>query len=241
MGMSNRLLRPRQSGFNPRSLAGLQVWLDGSDAASMTLNGSTVSVWKDKSGNGRDAIQSTAVNQFTYATNQRNGLSALIGDGTRFMEVAAFPVSQYSFGVGVVMFSAVNSSMYQRGTVNDRHSVFLESAALRGRVASAINANQPSYSLNTFYVVAWSNDISPIGGGTSTATLRLNKAEVTASAPNTITTANRILTVGALNSTTYRLNGTLCEILYYERSTAPTSVEIATLESYASRKWGITL
>ena len=39
MAMSPRLLRPRASGFNPRSIPGLAVWLDASKASSVTLDG----------------------------------------------------------------------------------------------------------------------------------------------------------------------------------------------------------
>jgi hypothetical protein len=46
--------------------ASLALWLDAEDTASITLNGSTVSQWADKSGNGRNATQATAASQPTY-------------------------------------------------------------------------------------------------------------------------------------------------------------------------------
>ena len=39
------------------------IWLDATDSGTITLNGATVSQWNDKSGNGRDVLQSTAANQ----------------------------------------------------------------------------------------------------------------------------------------------------------------------------------
>ena len=39
------------------------LWLDGADASTITLNGSTVSQWNDKSGNGRHVSQATASQQ----------------------------------------------------------------------------------------------------------------------------------------------------------------------------------
>lgn len=39
------------------------LWLDANDTSTITLNGSTVSQWNDKSGNGRNAVQATAANQ----------------------------------------------------------------------------------------------------------------------------------------------------------------------------------
>lgn len=82
MGMSPRLLRPRASGgFNPKSITGLQLWLDASDASTITLNGSTVSEWRDKSGNARHVLQSTASLQPSYVTNGINGRPAVAPDG----------------------------------------------------------------------------------------------------------------------------------------------------------------
>jgi hypothetical protein len=47
----------------------LAIWLDASDASTITLNGSTVSQWRDRSGNGRTVTQATAANQPTYIAN----------------------------------------------------------------------------------------------------------------------------------------------------------------------------
>lgn len=49
------------------------MWFDASDSNSFTLNGSSVSEWRDKSGNGRHATQATSGNQPTYTTNTLNG------------------------------------------------------------------------------------------------------------------------------------------------------------------------
>lgn len=57
------------------------VWLDAADTSTITLNGSTVSQWSDKSGNGRNVAQATAANQPTYATTGLNGKPVLTFDG----------------------------------------------------------------------------------------------------------------------------------------------------------------
>ena len=63
MAMSPRLLRPRASGFNPKSISGLIAWFDADDASTFTLNGTAVSEWRDKSGNGYAVSQGTSNNQ----------------------------------------------------------------------------------------------------------------------------------------------------------------------------------
>ena len=49
--------------FLPTSIPGNQLWLDGADQSSMTLSGSSVFIWNDKSGNGyhMNTLTSTAV------------------------------------------------------------------------------------------------------------------------------------------------------------------------------------
>jgi hypothetical protein len=58
-----------------------ELWYDASDAATITLNGSNVSQWNDKSGNNRNATQGTASLQPLFVSNASNGLPALQTDG----------------------------------------------------------------------------------------------------------------------------------------------------------------
>jgi hypothetical protein len=44
------------------------LWFDAADASTITLNGSTVSQWNDKSGNARNISQGTTANQPTYSS-----------------------------------------------------------------------------------------------------------------------------------------------------------------------------
>lgn len=67
--------------WTPAELS-LALWLDAADASTITLNGSTVSQWDDKSGNGRNATQATATYQPTYSVGVFNGMNALTLDGT---------------------------------------------------------------------------------------------------------------------------------------------------------------
>ena len=63
MSMSPRLLRPRATGFTPRSISGLVAWFDADDVSTFTLSGTAVSEWRDKSGNGYAVSQGTGNNQ----------------------------------------------------------------------------------------------------------------------------------------------------------------------------------
>lgn len=91
----NKLWTPAELG------ASLALWLDADDASTITLNGSTVSQWSDKSGNGRNATQGTAANQPTYTASGLNGKPVLTwGANSISSLVTAFtlnhPLSVYS-------------------------------------------------------------------------------------------------------------------------------------------------
>jgi hypothetical protein len=57
------------------------LWLDASDANTITESGGDVSGWGDKSGNTRDMIQGTALGQPTTDSVTINGLNAIYFDG----------------------------------------------------------------------------------------------------------------------------------------------------------------
>ncbi len=77
---------PAQS-YYPAGLGkgNLQLWLTAADAATVlnpggtaAANGDFIATWKDKSGNGADATQTTSGIQPVYWTNQLNGSGAII-------------------------------------------------------------------------------------------------------------------------------------------------------------------
>jgi hypothetical protein len=78
------------SPWTPASLgSSLALWLDAQDAASITLNGSTVSQWSDKSGNLRHLSQGVAANQPTYLPVGFSGKPSLRTDGNDSLQIGA--------------------------------------------------------------------------------------------------------------------------------------------------------
>jgi hypothetical protein len=56
--------------FRPTSIPGCQLWLDAADTTTLSLSGSNVTQWNDKSGNVNNAFVTTSANQPTYANNR---------------------------------------------------------------------------------------------------------------------------------------------------------------------------
>lgn len=72
------LLSNQSRAFTPTDIPGLALWLDASDASSITLDGSSnVSQWSDKSGNARHVTQATVMNRPKPSTATLNGLTAI--------------------------------------------------------------------------------------------------------------------------------------------------------------------
>ena len=104
MPMSPRLLRPRQTGFSPKSISGLVGWWDASVTSSLAQlsTGSTavsadndpVGYWADQSGNGRNLTQATNNNRPTYNTNVINGRPVINFDGLNDALLASFTLTQ---------------------------------------------------------------------------------------------------------------------------------------------------
>ncbi len=81
--------------FNPSSIAGLAIWHDGADAATVTVDGSNrVSQWDDKSGNGRHVTNADPSNQPLYESSVLNGRNALSFDGSRILTVEGISIPQ---------------------------------------------------------------------------------------------------------------------------------------------------
>lgn len=111
MAQSPRLLRPRASGFSPKSISGLAMWADVSKTSSLTFNGSAVSQVADLSGNGFHFTQSTANDQPTYQATGANGRPTLYFDGTDLIVSSATianyilnPTTNPAFAVVMVAF-----------------------------------------------------------------------------------------------------------------------------------------
>jgi prepilin-type N-terminal cleavage/methylation domain-containing protein len=68
--------------FSLSSISNLELWLDASDASSITQASSKVSQWNDKSGNGNNLTQSTEGSKPVYSASALNSKAGISFDGT---------------------------------------------------------------------------------------------------------------------------------------------------------------
>lgn len=194
--MSPRLLRPRLSGsWTPARIgSSLALWLDASDASQIVLNGSNVSQWKDKSGNGRDFSQtSDATFQPVYVTGGSgiNGLAAIQFDGIndRLQRTAdswayGYPVNIFCVFNATSLGAAYNgmfgfySSGHGGGAVNAAgYGAFIKSNG-KSAIYAVADSAQPNYdgngaatystaTTNVFAATIGDNSIQSWGNGTA--------------------------------------------------------------------------
>jgi hypothetical protein len=105
--------------FQPIDISGCQIWLDAADATTLTLSGSNVTQWNDKSGNGNNATQSTSVNQPVYTTLPSSTLSGIYfaSNSIQLTTISNNPLTgNASRSLFAVIFNTTNSSITRIGT-----------------------------------------------------------------------------------------------------------------------------
>lgn len=232
MAMSPRLLRPRVTGFNPKSIRGLQLWLDAADASSVVRNGTNVSQWTDKSGNARHATQATANNQPAYSLASRNSKNTIVFDGSNdSLLTTSFTVSQPHslFVVGRRAVGGVNQN-FTDGGASGRVAVYWANTDNWSMFAGTALTAPTGQSDTNWHVFAASFS-------TTSSSLRID-GTVMASG-NAGTESYTGLRISGFSSTIALLNGSVAEILAY--SGALSSLQISTVNKYLGAKWGITV
>lgn len=184
MAMNPRLLRPTQTGFDPRKIAGLGMWLDASDRStlSQTSDGTTpvtadsdpVAYWKDKV-TGVPLIQAIDANRPLWLADGIGGRPGLDFDGTNdvlsatsgslmslFRNVGAGTVitahrlKSTTNGLEFLFFASngLSASASRFGFARDAASVRYNIGARRLDANTAASVTSPNNSINTSSVIS---------------------------------------------------------------------------------------
>ena len=234
MAMNPKTLRPRVSGFSPKSISGLYAWYDAADASTIT-QGTGVSAWADKSGNGRTCSQATGANQPAYVLGGQNGKN-------------------------VIDFASASKNMTTNGTAwSLTDNTMFWSFQFPDTAASA--ASWQLFDFNTVRELVFGNTTSELRIGVTTTAIvpvsrrwyilsvqwlgiptifRLNQSA------GTTLTANASFTSGASSQMYMGFNGGATGIRGYigeciTYSTALSATQVTTVNNYLAKKWGATI
>jgi hypothetical protein len=226
--------------FSPTAAPGLQVWLDSADPTALTLSGSNVTQWRDKSGNNRHGTPPATSNQPTY-----NGNGVLFSAGG----VQYLPLANVS---GMLTNTAFNIFVVERNegtytaTVTEGFFLGAETIVEGGALAIGYRAT----STLRFSTFGAGNDLDVTGLPTSTTTrlwsfnmpqtsnrnINLNGTLVATHGNTTKLNSSANLSVGrAFNGNYYR--GRIYEILIY--TTELSQFNRQRVEAYLAWKWGL--
>ena len=227
---------------SPTEIAGCALWLDGADSSStgMTLNGSLVETWKDKSNSGNNVTASGGLRP-TLTSNALNGRSVLTFGGSQGLTgnlAASITTNAYSVFVVCKISGAITNGrlLSTAGAGNDFASGSVIPCVSNGGTLSAYAGTQsttPSSvtgfaSYGVFAGVLSSNLVTNSAGGMSVA-----------SAAATLSTAVTRLGVGvAAQGGTGFNTCDIAEIILYP--TALSNADRARVEAYLAAKWGIS-
>ena len=231
--------------FTPKEIADCVLWLDAADESTITLNGSNVSQWDDKSGIGNDATQGTAANQPPYSIGGMNNKNVLDLDGISdymFLPDSFFPTGDGPYSIFIVCQSTKNTGIpivTGFGSTGTNNQVFIRHLLVEERLNTGWYSNDLESADDIWLVdsdpVLISSHYDQAGReqyldgtlrGSDSAT-----GKTTASTPNYIG-------IGAGSGSSW-WEGPIAEIIVYERQV--TEQERVIIDSYLAAKWGITL
>ena len=213
--------------WTPADLPDLALWLDADDASTITLNGSNVSQWDDKSGNGNNVAQATATNQPTYTASGLNGKPVLTFDGDWFSSLS---LSLPQFSVSLVETSTQNTAIiyypvgFGAGGISVGGTFFTQKFAINGTGSLASTENSVL------------NAPTIIFGGSNNLGRQLS---VNGNAPATDATAQSIsqITIGQRSDGFWQFFGTIAEAVLTNNLLSTDDRQ--KLEGYLAWKWGL--
>ena len=223
--------------FTPLEISGLQLWLDANDSSTITLNGSTVSQWNDKSGNGYNVSQSTASNQPTYQSAVLNSKSVVRFDGSGdvLTNTTDTPVGGSTNRTVFVVFNSNTGITAKYPLALGNSTSTGQTFGISQEIGVRVNSG---YQIWTTSVDSTHAIVTIILDGTSTTDLSAwkNGSSLSAYTPSaqTINTTSGILVGNGPSGG--NLNGDVAEIIVYNSALSTSDRE--SVESYLSTKWG---
>jgi len=252
-------------GFVPTDIAGLKAWYDASDTSTISLSGSAVTQWNDKSGNNFHVTQSTSAQRPSSGINTINSKNVLTfgGDDVLAAGSSADWVFLHNSTGSTVFAVAIDDN-----TVDFEYSIFADSVGsseVGCGLRIALDGANPR-TLSPFVSTGGGSGtlVSLISGGTFSSGTAFYVSGIWDN--NNATLANRslwrknggtqfgtnaqndspvssnparALCIGNnTNTGSYAWTGKIAEIIMY--TGVLSSGNVASVNSYLASKWGIS-
>lgn len=233
----------------PLNVPNCVCWYDASDSSTITLSGSSVTAWNDKSTSANNLAPPATAARPTYTATQ-NGKNVVSFSGTQYLAMGTMtnmPTTTGAFSVFVVGRSTINTPSQYFFRFGDNDGITGGSFELyinngnNGLYQDYYNTTASSTTtnvINSYFIfsqTATTSATSPFLNGTAFTTIT-NYSYTLARARGVV--GARSFGGGPGFSAISGLIGTIGEIIVYDRQL--TSTERQSIESYLSSKWNIS-
>ncbi len=213
------------------------MWLDAADGSTLTLSGSAVSSWVDRSGNGRHFTQADPARQPEAVSAAINGRTA-VAFSQDHVRAATFDLGNQ---VGFFFVSTVTGT----GALNRIDGLF-DSAPGTVNVIRAFGGTWEWWSQSPGVSVAGDTGVTNLSAfvhslapSRSIAYFKNGAHQRTASNPSTTSAAWAGPTIGSINSGNAGwFTGRIGEVVIVQAAVSDTDRQ--KLEGYLAHKWGLT-
>lgn len=227
--------------FSPTDITGLELWLDASDAGTITDTAGEVSQWDDKSAQGNDVVQATSGNQGNTSTINTNDGIFFDGTGERMRDtpgsvtsppgtlVAVFTPTSVAAGVeDVLRFRATfnNTLRLSRSADDIRASEGTGGATTVLLIANTLTVNETRWAI-----------FRARNSGDGTSDLLDDAAGSTSTSLAASISDSDDINVAANADGTDSWTGHIHELIYYNRFI--TDTERTNLAAYLNGKWSL--
>lgn len=235
MAMNNKTLRPRASGFNPKSISGLYAWYDAADASTIT-QATGVSAWADKSGNGRTCSQATGANQPAYVLAGQNGKNVIDFASSTFRMTTtgtAWGLTSANTMFWSFQFpdTAASAAVYALFDFNTNRESIFGNATSELRIGNTLTGITPVSRRWYILSIKWAGPFT---------SYRLNQSTGSTIDPGaTFSNGASTQMYMGFNGGSASIRGYVGECITYDSQLS--DARITTVNNYLAKKWGATI
>ena len=177
----------------PTQISGCALWLDAADTSTVFINGSSVTSWNDKSGNGNNGISNPTYNSYT---NPTNALNFPVATPTTISFVFGYSLSSYREGLTVN--NLLTSAGFSPSTFNVTNAVITSVVSSYSCTVSG-NGTTATYTLSSTQGLVVGSTVTVTGFSTAAFNGTFTMASQTST---TFTVANSTNSGGTLSGGT---------------------------------------
>jgi hypothetical protein len=236
-------LPPFYPAFTPLQISNCVTWLDAADISGLTLSGSNVTSWIDKSGNGNSCSQATASNQPTYLSTDRsvnfNISNFLVSTYTPLVSNGS--ISIFAAFTPTAVGTRENTMFGTSGTAQGNLAIVTNQQSTHGNFGiNSASRGFGSFTVRTTFSNLTSVGLITISNGTNIAYANGGSA----AASVTLTFSNAPFVIGGYFGASTLFTGDsyigkVHEVLLYNRIV--TTSERYRIEGYLANKWNVGL